>query len=81
MAEKLPTLKKLERRKQKMILTYDDETTFTVTYDDLRHACPCAKCSPLRNEDDSSRSLRRQIESVTGRETNGSHHWKIRVGV
>ena len=64
MAETLPTLKKLERRKQDMILTYDDETTYTVTYDDLRYACPCAKCSPLRNEDDSSRSLRRQIESL-----------------
>ena len=64
MTEVLPTLKRLERRAQDMVLTYEDETSFTVTYDDLRHACPCAKCSPMRNEDDTSRTLRRQIEAL-----------------
>ncbi|MBL6732977.1 MAG: DUF971 domain-containing protein [Candidatus Poseidonia sp.] len=64
MAEPLPTLKKLERRTQDMVLTYDDGNTYTVTYDDLRHACPCAKCAPMRNEDDTSRTLRRQIEAL-----------------
>jgi DUF971 family protein len=64
MAEPLPTLKKLERRTQDMVLTYDDGSTYTVTYDDLRHACPCAKCAPMRNEDDTSRTLRRQIEAL-----------------
>ena len=64
MTDVLPALKKLERRQQDMVLTYEDDTTYTVTYDDLRHACPCAKCSPMRNEDDSSRTLRRQIEAL-----------------
>ncbi len=64
MSETLPTLKKLERRPQDMVLTYDDDSEFTVTYDDLRYACPCAKCSPMRNEDDTSRTLRRQIEAL-----------------
>ena len=43
MPDTLPTLKKLERRTQDMVLTYDDDSQYTVTYDDLRHACPCAK--------------------------------------
>ena len=61
MSDVLPTLKKLERRQQDMVLTYDDASEYTVSYDDLRHACPCAKCSPMRNEDDTSRTLRRQL--------------------
>ena len=64
MTEVLPTLKKLERRAQDMVLTYDNGSDYTVTYDDVRHACPCAKCSPMRNEDDTSRTLRRQIEAL-----------------
>ncbi|MDP6199641.1 MAG: DUF971 domain-containing protein [Candidatus Poseidonia sp.] len=64
MSDTLPMLKKLERKAQAMELTYDDDTTYTVSYDDLRHACPCAKCSPMRNEDESSRMLRRQIEAL-----------------
>lgn len=64
MTEVLPTLKKLERRQQDMVLTYENETEYTVSYDDLRFSCPCAKCSPMRNEDDSSRSLRRQVEAL-----------------
>ena len=64
MTDVLPVLKKLERRAQDMVLTYDDASEYTVTYDDLRHACPCAKCSPMRNEDDTSRTLRRQIEAL-----------------
>lgn len=64
MSEILPSLKKLERRQQDMVLTYENADEFTVSYDDLRFACPCAKCSPMRNQDDSSRSLRRQIEAL-----------------
>lgn len=64
MTETLPTMTKLERRAQDMALTYDDGTTHNVTYDDLRHACPCAKCAPMRNEDNTSRTLRRQIEAL-----------------
>lgn len=64
MTSTLPTMTKLERRAQDMLLTYDDGTTHVVAYDDLRHACPCAKCAPMRNEDNTSRTLRRQIEAL-----------------
>ena len=62
MAEEILELRKLERRDTDMELTYEDGTSFVVTYDDLRHACPCAKCSPLRNEDEMSMQLRRTVE-------------------
>lgn len=64
MTSTLPKMTKLERRAQDMVLTYDDGTTHAVAYDDLRHACPCAKCAPMRNEDNTSRTLRRQIEAL-----------------
>lgn len=47
-----------------MLVTYDTGDEYTIAYDDLRHACPCAKCSPLRNEDDTSLALRREIERM-----------------
>ena len=61
----IPELKRLERRDTDLELTYGDGSKFTVTYDDLRYACPCAKCSPLRNDDESSKSLRREVEAMS----------------
>ena len=43
MAEEILELRKLERRDTDMELTYEDGTSFVVSYDDVRHACPCAK--------------------------------------
>ena len=60
----IPELKRLERRDTDLELTYEDGSKFTVTYDDLRYSCPCAKCSPLRNEEESSKSLRREVEAM-----------------
>ncbi len=59
-----PDLTRLERRDTDMQLTYSDGGEFTITYDDLKHACPCAKCAPLRNDDGNSKTLRRQIEAM-----------------
>ena len=47
-----------------MALTWSDGTTHEITYDDLRHACPCANCAPQRNEDDTSMILRRSVEKL-----------------
>ncbi|MDA0715857.1 MAG: DUF971 domain-containing protein [archaeon] len=57
-----PVLIRLERKKHDMVVTYDSGQSYTISYDDLRHACPCAKCSPMRNEDATSMELRREIE-------------------
>jgi DUF971 family protein len=63
MSEEMPNLRRFERRDVDVALTYDDGSEFVITYDDLRHACPCAKCSPMRNEDEVSKTLRRQVEA------------------
>ena len=60
----IPELKRLERRDFDMALTWSDGTTHEITYDDLRHACPCANCAPQRNEDDTSMILRRSVEKL-----------------
>ena len=64
MSEDMPRLTRFERRDVDVALTYENGEVYNVTYDDLRHACPCAKCSPLRNEDESSKTLRRQVEAL-----------------
>ncbi|MEJ6563521.1 MAG: gamma-butyrobetaine hydroxylase-like domain-containing protein [Euryarchaeota archaeon] len=64
MTEEMPKLKRFERRETDVVLAYVGGDEFTITYDDLRHACPCAKCSPLRNADETSKSLRRQVEAL-----------------
>ena len=60
----IPELKRLERREFDMHLTWEDGTEHEITYDDLRHACPCAKCAPQRNDDQSSMALRRNVEKL-----------------
>ena len=64
MTTDMPTMRRFERRDLDVVVSYDDDSEFTITYDDLRHACPCAKCSPLRNLDDTSKTLRRQVEAL-----------------
>lgn len=64
MSEEMPTMIRLERQDLDLKITYEDQSDFVVAYDDLRHACPCAKCSPLRNQDESSKTLRRQVEAL-----------------
>ena len=60
----IPALTRLERRDADMHLTWDDGTIHEIRYDDLRHACPCANCSPQRNSDDSSFTLRQAVDAL-----------------
>ncbi|GIR76673.1 MAG: hypothetical protein CM15mP78_13720 [Candidatus Poseidoniales archaeon] len=46
MTDVLPVLKKLERRAQDMVLTYDDASEYTVTYDDLAARLPLCQMLP-----------------------------------
>ena len=64
MTTDMPTMRRFERRDLDVVVSYDDDSEFTITYDDLRHACPCAKCSQLLNLDDTSKTLRRQVEAL-----------------
>ena len=60
----IPELNRLERREFDMHLTWSDGTEHEVTYDDLRHACPCAKCAPQRNDDESSKDASSEYYST-----------------
>ena len=60
----MPELKRLERRDLDMHLTWSEGTEHEITYDDLRHACPCAKCGPQRNDEESSSILRQNVENL-----------------
>jgi DUF971 family protein len=46
MSSELPNLKKLERKTTEMVLSYNDDTTYVVSYDDLRHACRQVEAHP-----------------------------------
>ena len=64
MTDEMPKMSRFERRELDALVTYADGSEFDITYDNLRHSCPCAKCSPMRNEDESSKTLRRQVEAL-----------------
>ena len=64
MSNAVPALTRLERREVDLHLTYEDGSEYTVSYDDVRYACPCAKCAPSRNLDETSKLLRRQVEAL-----------------
>ena len=51
MTEVLPTLKKLERRQQDMVLTYEDEAEYTVS---TTCVCMPVPSALMRNEDDAA---------------------------
>ena len=67
MAEIMPKLTRLERRKSDLLLTYESGDQLSVEYVDLRHACPCAKCAPNRNEDQTSIDLRESVEKLANK--------------
>lgn len=50
MVSEIPDLKEVERAKKKLILRYSDSKEYNVSYHQLRIACPCASCSPKRDE-------------------------------
>ena len=61
----LPTLNRLERKDESMILTWSNELEFELNYRTLLYWCPCAKCSPLRDDEDTASELVSNIEKVS----------------
>lgn len=64
MTNKMPKMTRIERRELDVLISYDGGSEFEISYDNLRYACPCAKCSPLRNADESCETLRKQVEAL-----------------
>ena len=63
MVSEVPDLREVERAKKKLILRYADSTEFEIPYPQLRVACPCASCSPKRNDDATYSEFRKLVKS------------------
>ena len=61
----VPKLREVERTKKKLIMRYADSTEFDIPYHRLRVACPCASCSPKRNEEDTYDEFKKLIKSFS----------------
>ena len=63
--DNLPRLKRLERKKESMLLTWSNGSNYELSYRNLLYWCPCAKCSPLRDDEQSSLELTSSIELIS----------------
>ena len=59
----IPKLLELERTEQTAILRWKDGTEHNVSWNDIRFFCPCAKCSPNRDDEESALALRASVDS------------------
>ena len=59
----IPALIKLERSEQTASLTWKDGTEHTISWMDIRYWCPCAKCAPMRDSEETDSELRQKVES------------------
>ena len=61
----IPKLLELERTEKTAILRWKDGTEHNVSWNDIRFFCPCAKCSPNRDDEESALALRASVDSFT----------------
>ena len=59
----IPKLVELERTEKSAILRWDDGSENICPWKEIRYYCPCAKCSPSRDEDGRAIELRELIKS------------------
>ena len=59
----IPKLVELERTESSAILRWQDGSEHTVSWKDIRYYCPCARCSPNRDNEETALELRAQVES------------------
>ena len=55
---------RLERKKESMLLDWSNNLKFELNYKNLLYWCPCAKCSPLRDEELTSSELKSSIDRI-----------------
>ena len=60
----LPQLNRLERKEESMLLTWSNKLESELSYRTLLYWCPCAKCSPLRDDEDTASELESEIEKL-----------------
>jgi len=59
----IPKLVELERTEEDAILRWQDGSEHTISWNDIRYYCPCAKCAPNRDDEDTAIELRRTVEA------------------
>ena len=64
MAEGVPALVELERGLDEMALRYEDGSEYKLDYLSLRLFCPCAGCSPKRDDEGRRVELEQHIVSL-----------------
>ena len=57
----IPKLIELERTEKNAILRWNDGSEHTVLWKDIRYYCPCARCSPSRDDEGRADELRQLI--------------------
>ncbi|RAH14743.1 MAG: hypothetical protein CMB56_004670 [Methanobacteriota archaeon] len=62
--EKIAKLIRLERKKETMLLDWSDGLQFELSYRTLLYWCPCAKCSPYRDDELTSSELETSIDNI-----------------
>ena len=58
----IPTLDVAERLNSTLRLAWSDGTDHRISYADLQYWCPCASCSPQRDDDNESSERRKRID-------------------
>ena len=63
-SSEFPNLTRLERKEETMLLSWSDNHEFELSYKTLLYWCPCAKCSPSRDDEDTASELKSNIEVI-----------------
>ena len=53
-SSEFPNLTRLERKEETMLLSWSDNHEFELSYKTLLYWCPCAKCSPSRDDENTA---------------------------
>ena len=61
----IPNLKRLERKGKSMLLTWSDNLECELSYKNLLYWCPCAKCSPSRDDENTASELISNIDKIS----------------
>jgi len=58
------TLNRLERKEKSMLLSWSDGLEYELSYQSLLYWCPCAKCSPSRDNENTASELISNIDEL-----------------
>ncbi len=63
-ADETSILNRLERKEKSMLLSWSDGLEYELSYQTLLYWCPCAKCSPSRDDESTASELISNIDEL-----------------